>query len=108
MGLASLLVSILAIIILFLSFVGSLVLGFIAIIPSFVLALLSLIFGIIGARKKEGTATAGIVLSVLLIAAELFLLFVIFKGRIGKWFKTPSGVFFLAKHKRCMSIMWGV
>lgn len=78
MGLASLLVSILAIVTMFL------LLGFygFGVFVSFGLAVLSLIFGIIGARKKEGTATAGIILSILVIAADIFLYFILFHGHV--------------------------
>ena len=75
MGLASLLLSILAIVLFFLLFVGGL-----GMLVSAFLGLLALIFGIIGARKKEGTATAGIILSILVLVADIFIYFIAFHG----------------------------
>ena len=78
MALTSLLVSILAIISLVL-LAGAYGLG---VFVSFGLAVLSIIFGIIGLKSKKGSAVAGIVLSLLTIAADIFLYMIVFHGHI--------------------------
>ena len=77
MGLTSLLLALVGLVLFFLLFSGGL-----GMLISFPMAVFGFIFGIIGATKKEKTATAGIVFSILLILLDVAIYFIAFHGHV--------------------------
>ena len=77
MGLTSLLLSLIGLLLFFLLFSGG-----IGMVISFPMAVLGFIFGIIGAVKKDKTATAGLVFSIIVILLNVAIYFIAFHGRV--------------------------
>lgn len=77
MGLTSLLLALVGLVLFFLLFSGGL-----GMLISFPMAVFGLIFGIIGATKKQKTAPAGIVFSIIVLRLDVAIYFIAFHGHV--------------------------